>query len=153
MVRSQVSMWNIDIVILRGMISAHYKGKVSSDEDDDDHGSRSSPPEPSGRTQSLPFSVEALMSKKVRSETTSQELIQMPCVINKDDRSVIYSVDSTKRCESVKEDFSWINKPRLSTSPRKLLVYKTLNYNVKVSEGHYILDIKQRSIFLSLSQN
>ncbi|KAK9962936.1 hypothetical protein ABG768_006171 [Culter alburnus] len=118
MVRSQVSMWNIDIVILRGMISAHYKGKVSSDEDDDDHGSRSSPPEPSVRTQRLPFSVEALMSKKGRSESTSQELIQMPCMINKDDRSVIYSVDSTKRCESVKEEFSWINKPRLSTSPR-----------------------------------
>ncbi|XDV36989.1 hypothetical protein PO909_006690 [Leuciscus waleckii] len=115
MVLSQISMWNIDIVILRGMISANYKGKVSSDEDEDDHGSRSSPPERSVRTQSLPFSVEALMSKKGRSESTSQELIQMPCIINQDDRSVIYS---SKRCESVKEDSSWINKPRLSTSPR-----------------------------------
>lgn len=95
------------------MISANYKGKVSSDEDDDDHGSRSSPPERSVRTQSLPFSVEALMSKKGRSESTSQEL---PCIIKQDDRSVIYS---SKRCESVKEDSSWINKPRLSTSPRK----------------------------------
>lgn len=116
MVLSHISMWNIDIVILRGMISANYKGKVSSDEDEDDHGSRSSPPERSVRAQSLPFSVEALMSKKGRSESTSQELIHMPCVINQDDRSVIYS---SKRCESVKEDSSWINKPRLSTSPRK----------------------------------
>lgn len=94
------------------MISANYKGKVSSDEDEDDQGSRSSPPV---RTQSLPFSVEALMSKKGRSESTSQELIQIPRITKQDDRSVIYS---SKRCESVKEDSSWINKPRLSTSPR-----------------------------------
>ncbi|KTG05022.1 hypothetical protein cypCar_00019651 [Cyprinus carpio] len=48
------------------MISANYKGKTSSDEEDDDQGSRSSPPEPSVQTQSLSFSVEALMSKKGR---------------------------------------------------------------------------------------
>ncbi|KAG1962960.1 homeobox protein MSH-A [Pimephales promelas] len=112
--RSHISMWNIDIAILRGMISANYKGKVSSDEDEDDQGSRSSPPERLVRTQSLPFSVEALMSKKGRSQSTSQELSQMPCIMNQDDRSVIYS---SKRCESVKEDSSWINKHR-STSPR-----------------------------------
>ncbi|XP_077092015.1 homeobox protein MSH-A isoform X2 [Siphateles boraxobius] len=115
MLVSHISMWNIDIAISRGMISANYKGKVSSDEDEDDHGSRSSPQERSVRTQSLPFSVEALMSKKGRSESTSQELSQMPCIINQDDRSVIYS---SKRRESVKEDSSWINKHRLSPSPR-----------------------------------
>uniref|UniRef100_A0A8C1XKM1 Muscle segment homeobox 2a n=1 Tax=Cyprinus carpio TaxID=7962 RepID=A0A8C1XKM1_CYPCA len=98
------------------MISANYKGKTSSDEEDDDQGSRSSPPEPSVQTQSLSFSVEALMSKKGRSESASHEPIPMPCVINPDARSVIYSesVDFPKHCESVKEDSSWINKPRLS---------------------------------------
>lgn len=102
------------------MSSDNYKGNASSDEEDDDQGSRSPPPERSVQTQSLPFSVEALMSKKGRSESTSQEPIHMPCMINPDDRSVIYSesVDFPKRCESVKEDSSWINKPRLS--PRKL---------------------------------
>uniref|UniRef100_A0A671MAU7 Homeobox protein MSH-A-like n=2 Tax=Sinocyclocheilus anshuiensis TaxID=1608454 RepID=A0A671MAU7_9TELE len=98
-----------------GMISANYKGKTSSDEEDDGQGSRSSPPERAVRTQSLPFSVEALMSKEGRSESTSQEPNQMPCIIN----PVIYSesVDFPKRCESVKEDSSWINKPRLSPRP------------------------------------
>lgn len=94
------------------MSSANSKSKTSSDEEDDDQGSRSSPPERSVQTQSLSFSVEALMSKKRRSESTSHEPIQMSCIINPEDRSVIYS------CESVKEDSSWINKPTLS--PRKL---------------------------------
>ncbi|XP_059378279.1 homeobox protein MSH-A-like [Carassius carassius] len=96
------------------MISANYKGKTSSDEEDDDQGSRSS----SVRTQSLPFSVEALISKKGRNESCSREPIPMSCLINPDDRSVIYSesVDFPKRCESVREDSSWINKPR--SSPR-----------------------------------
>ncbi|XP_016310874.1 homeobox protein MSH-A [Sinocyclocheilus anshuiensis] len=101
------------------MISANYKGKTSSDEEDDDQGSRSSPPERSVQKKILSFSIEALMSKKGRSESTSHEPIQMPCIINPDDRSVIYSesVDFPKRCESVKEDSSWINKPRLSPRP------------------------------------
>lgn len=102
------------------MSSANYKSKTSSDEEDEDQGSRSSPPERSVQTQSLSFSVEALMSKKRRSESTSHEPIQMPCIINPEDRSVIYSesVDFPERCESVKEDSSWINKPTLSA--RKL---------------------------------
>ncbi|XP_016145170.1 homeobox protein MSH-A-like [Sinocyclocheilus grahami] len=102
------------------MISANYKGKTSSDEEDDGQGSRSSPPEHSVQKKSLSFSVEALMSKKGRSESTSHEPIQMPCIINPDDRSVIYSesVDFPKRCESVKEDSSCINKPRLSPRPQ-----------------------------------
>nr|Q03357.2 RecName: Full=Homeobox protein MSH-A [Danio rerio]AAA99705.1 homeodomain protein [Danio rerio] len=96
-----------------GMISANHKSKVSSDEDDDDHGSRSV------RTQSLPFSVDALMSTKERSESTSQGSIHMTRIINQDDRSIYSdSVDFIKRRESAKEDSAWINKPRLSTSPR-----------------------------------
>lgn len=118
------------------MISANYKSKTSSDEEDDDQGSRSSPPERSVQTQSLSFSVEALMSKKGRSEST-HEPIQMPCIINPEDRSVIdsESVDFPKRCESVKEDSSWINKPTLS--PRKLpysLLFRRLNINDSMFE-------------------
>ncbi|XP_026136980.1 homeobox protein MSH-A-like [Carassius auratus] len=98
------------------MISANYKGKTSSDEEGDDQGSRSSPSERSLQAQSLSFSVEALVSKKGRSESSSHEPSPKPCFINPDDRSLIYpeSVDFPKRCQSVKEDSSWINKPRLS---------------------------------------
>lgn len=115
------------------MSSANYKSKTSSDEEDEDQGSRSSPPERSVQTQSLSFSVEALMSKKRRSESTSHEPIQMPFIINPEDRSVIYSesVDFPKRCESVKED----NKPTLS--PRKLpysLLFGRLNNNDSMFE-------------------
>ncbi|XP_043113552.1 homeobox protein MSH-A [Puntigrus tetrazona] len=86
------------------MISASYKGKTSSDEEDEDQGARSV------QTRGLSFSVEALMSKKGRRESTSR----MPCRINPDDRAV----DLPKRCESAKEDPSWINKPRLSPRPQ-----------------------------------
>ncbi len=101
------------------MISANYKGKTSSDEDDE-QGSRSV------QTQSLSFSVDALMSKKGRKESTSHEPIQMPFIINAEDRSV----DFPKHRESVEEDSSWINTPTLS--PRKLpysLLFGRFNNN------------------------
>lgn len=118
------------------MISANYTGKTSSDEDDDDdeQGSRSV------QTQSLSFSVEALMSKK----STSHEPMQMPFMINAEDRSV----DFPKHRESVKEDSSWTNKPTLS--PRKLpysLLHGRLTNNESMFECHHaVLDVKLRGI-------
>ncbi|XP_052005940.1 homeobox protein MSX-2-like [Xyrauchen texanus] len=117
-------MWNI-AVFSPGMISAHHKGEVSLDDDDD--GSRSSPTERSVRAPILSFSVEALMSKnRTKSESTSPESIRMPCIINRDDRSVIAryseapdSMDFPKDCLSVNKDSSsLINKPRSSTITR-----------------------------------
>lgn len=96
------------------MISAHYKDKVSSDNNDDGRGSRSSPI--TVRASRLPFSVEALMSKdETRSEKCAQDATLVPCVIKQDERSV----DSSQHCLFVKEESaSWIHKP-ISTPPRK----------------------------------
>lgn len=96
------------------MISTHFKGKVGVD---DGRGSRSPPAERAIRASRLPFSVEALMSKKdARNDSTSQETIRTACIINRDDRSV----DFPEHCVSVKEESAdWINKPGLSTPPRK----------------------------------
>ncbi|XP_051514127.1 homeobox protein MSH-A [Myxocyprinus asiaticus] len=111
--------------VICGMISAHHKDTFSSD--DDDEGSRSSPTERSVRTPSLSFSVESLMSKnRTKSELSSPESIRMPCIINRDDRSVIAkysevpdSMDFPKDCFSVNKDsLSLISKPRSSTPPR-----------------------------------
>ncbi|XP_056625981.1 homeobox protein MSH-A [Triplophysa dalaica] len=97
------------------MFSAHFNGKLSSD-NDDGRGSRSPPAERAIRASRLPFSVEALMSKKdARNESTCPETIRKTCIINQDDRSV----DFSEHCVCVKEESaSWINKPGLSTPPR-----------------------------------
>lgn len=99
-----------------GMFSGHFNGKLSSD-NDDGRGSRSPSAERAIRASRLPFSVEALMSKKdARSESTCPETIRKTCIINQDDRSV----DFSEHCVCVKEESaSWINKPGLSTPPRK----------------------------------
>ncbi|TRY81302.1 hypothetical protein DNTS_012133 [Danionella cerebrum] len=88
------------------MISADCNGRVSSDEDDEDHGSRSPPPVGRGRTQCLTFSIEALMSKIGGSEATSQGSTHVPYFLDRDDRSVKLSEAADHR-NRVREN--WIN--------------------------------------------